>query len=137
MKSRIIISVLFIISFLTFIIQGCKKDDTADTTEFIIKIDSITHLDTINSSDFFEVKFYGKIGDNDCFTFSNFSPAFGADFINVTVYGTETIKNDCAGGSVYLDGQGASFSDMTPGVWTLNVFQPYGLPPIESTVYVK
>lgn len=137
MKSRIIISILFAFSLVAIMNQGCKKDDTPDTREYIIKVDSIVHLDTINAVDLFEVNFYGKVGDNDCFEFTKFSPAFGADFINITLYGTETIRNDCAGGPVYLDGQGASFSDLTAGMWTLNVFQPDGIPPIESTVYVK
>jgi hypothetical protein len=137
MKSRFIISILVIIGVIMISNQGCNKDDSPDTVEYIIKVDSIVHPDTINSSDLFEVNFYGKVGDNDCFEFTKFSPAFGADFINVTLYGTETIKNDCAGGPVYLNGQGASFADMTPGEWTLNVFQPEGVPPIESKVYVK
>jgi len=137
MKLKIILSVLMILGLVVVTIQGCKKDDTPDTHDFIIKVDSITHADTINSSDLFEVQFYGKIGDNDCFEFLEFRPAFGADFINVTVYGSETIKNDCGGGPVYLDGKGASFSEMTPGEWTLNVFQPAGIAPIESKVFVK
>ena len=137
MKSNIIISVLLIAGVILISNQGCKKDDSPDTIDFIIKVDSISHADTIFSTDLFEVDFYGKIGDNECFTFSSFLPAFGADFINVTVYGTETIRNDCAGGPVYLDGKGASFSEMTPGEWTLNVLQPAGIAPIVSKVYVK
>jgi hypothetical protein len=137
MKSSFIISILVIIGVIMISNQGCKKDDSPNTKDFIIKVDSIQHADTIFSTDLFEVDFFGKIGDNDCFAFSQFSPAFGADFINITVYGTETIKNDCAGGPVYLNGQGASFSDMTPGEWTLNIFQPEGVSPIESKVYVK
>ena len=69
--------------------------------------------------------------------FSEFYPAFGADFINITVYGTEIIRNDCGGGTVYLDGRGASFSDLTQGEWTLTVLQPAGIAPIVSKVYVK
>jgi hypothetical protein len=137
MKSKIIISILFIASIILFSSQGCKKDDDPDTVQFTIKVDSISHPDTINSNDLFEVDFFGKIGDNECFQFSEFSPAFGADFINITVYGAETIRNDCAGGPVYLDGRGASFSDMTQGEWSINVFQPAGVAPIVSKVYVK
>lgn len=137
MKSKIIISILAITAILLITSQGCKKDDTPDTIDFIIKVDSISHADTINSADAFEVLFYGKIGDNVCFAFKEFAPAFGANFINVTLYGTETIKNDCSGGPVNLDGKGAAFTDMTPGEWTLNVLQPNGITPIESKVYVK
>ena len=137
MKSSIIISVLLITSIILFSSLGCKKNDDPDTVQFIIKVDSISHADTINSTDLLEVDFFGKIGDNECFQFSEFSPAFGADFINITVYGTETIRNDCGGGPVYLDGKGASFSDMTQGEWTINVFQPAGVTPIISKVYVK
>jgi len=137
MKSKIIISILFVASIIIFSSQGCKKNDEPDTVQFTIKVDSISHADTINSTDLFEVDFFGKIGDNECFQFSEFSPAFGADFINITVYGTETIRNDCGGGPVYLDGRGASFSDMTQGEWTINIFQPTGIAPITSKVYVK
>ena len=136
MKSKIIVSILFIISIILISSQGCKNNDP-DTVQFIIKVDSVSHADTINSTDLFEVEFFGKIGDNECFQFSEFYPAFGADFINITVYGTETIKNDCGGGPVYLDGNAAGFSDMTQGEWTLNVLQPAGVAPLSSTVYVK
>jgi hypothetical protein len=137
MKSRFIISILFITGIIAFTSQGCNKEDRPDTKDFIIKVDSISHADTINSGDEFEVLFYGKIGDNNCFAFKEFAPAFGADFINVTLYGTETIKNDCSGSPVYVDGNIAAFYDMTPGEWTLYVLQPDGITPIESIVYVK
>jgi hypothetical protein len=137
MKPRFIISILFIAGIIAFTSQGCNKEDTPDTKDFIIKVDSVSHADTINSADAFEVLFYGKIGNNNCFTFKEFAPAFGADFINVTLYGTETIRNDCSGGPVYLDGKVAAFTDMTAGEWTLYVLQPEGITPIESKVYVK
>lgn len=137
MRSKFIISILFISGIIALTNQGCNKDDSPDTIDFIIKVDSVSHADTINSADAFEVLFFGKIGENNCFAFQEFAPAFGADFINVTLYGTETIKNDCSGGPVYLDGKGAAFADMTPGEWTLYVLQPEGVTPIESKVYVK
>ena len=137
MKSKIIILILAIAGIFLIANQGCKKDDTPETRDFIIQVDSISHPDTISSADAFEVLFYGKIGDNNCFAFKEFQPAFGADFINITLYGTETIKNDCLEGMVYLDGKGAAFTDMTQGEWTLNVLQPNGITPIESKVYVK
>lgn len=137
MKSKFIISILVITGIFLISNQGCKKDDTPETRDFIIKVDSISHSDTISSADAFEVLFYGKVGDNNCFTFKEFQPAFGADFINITLYGTETIKNDCSGDPVYLNGQGAAFTDLTPGEWTLNVLQPSGITPIVSKVYVE
>jgi len=137
MKSKIIISVLVIAGFFLILNQGCKKDDTPETRDFIILVDSISHADTISSADAFEVLFYGKVGENDCFAFKEFQPAFGADFINITLYGTETIRNDCSGGPVFLNGQGAAFTDLTPGEWTLNVLQPSGITSIVSKVYVE
>ena len=57
------------------------------------------HADTVDSTDVFEVLFYGKVGDNECFAFSEFKPVFGLNEITVTVMGKETIKNDCSAAS--------------------------------------
>ena len=137
MKINLIISILIISGIIVFTSQGCKKDDTPETEDFIINIDSIMHADTVDSTDVFEVLFYGKVGDNECFAFSEFKPVFGLNEITVTVLGKETIKNDCSGGPVYLDGKGVGFYDLTVGNWTINVLQPEGETPIVSDFYVK
>ena len=137
MKINLIISILIITGIIVFTSQGCKKDNTPETKNFIIKVDSIVHADTMDSTAVLEVLFYGKIGDNECFTFSEFKPVFGLNKITVTVMGEETLKNDCSGGPIYLDGKGVGFYDLTKGDWTINVLQPAGETPIESDFYVK
>ncbi len=135
MKQRLLISLLVIIGLIAISGQGCNKED--DTISYIIKVDSITHADTIVAADGFEVRFYGKIGDNDCYEFLKFDNGFGPQEINVTVYGLETIRNDCQGGPVMLNGKGAIYFDMTSGDWTIRVHQPDGVSYIESSVYVR
>jgi len=135
MKNKLLVAIMIITGFIAVTGQGCKKDD--DTREYIIKVDSITHADTIAAADGFEVHFYGKIGDNDCFEFSRFLNGYGLSEINVTVYGLETLRDDCQGGPVMLNGKGAIYFDMTPGDWTIRVLQPEGVTPIESSVFVR
>ena len=140
MKNKLIISILVIAGIIVFTSQGCKNDDTPETMDFIIKVDSIVHVDTIDTptpENPFEVLFYGKVGDNECFAFSEFKPVFGLNEITVTLIGEETLRNDCTGDTVYLNGLGAGFYDLTAGDWTINVIQPDGGTPIESDFYVK
>jgi len=137
MKINLIISILIITGIIVFTSQGCKKDNSPETKDFIINVDSIVHADTIDSTAVLEVFFYGKIGDNECFAFKEFTPVFGLNKITVTVVGEETLKNDCSGGPVYLDGKGVGFYDLTKGNWTINVIEPEGGTPIESDFYVK
>ena len=134
-KTTTIILVLIIGSFIYFS-TGCKKDNEPETVESIMLVDSIQHLDTIKSGEVFEVLFYGPIGPNNCYSFSRFVPAFGLDAMNFTLYSLETKRDDCEGGEVYLNGQGVGITDMTPGVWSIQVNQPEGNAPILSSVVI-
>lgn len=122
------------IGVIAYFSTGCKKSPTV--TEYTIKVDSVQHADTINLGATFEVLFYAKIGDNDCYEFARFDPVFGMNLIEVTLIGKHTDRSDCVDGARYLNPGAVGFTDLSQGDWTLKVIEPEGVP-LESTVYVK
>lgn len=134
-KTSIAILTFLLIGIVAYFSTGCKKDAPAET-EYTIKIDSVQHTDTINVGDVFDVSFFGKIGDNDCYEFLRFEPTFGVNLIEIKGIGKHTARDDCKGGEQYLSA-GVGFTDLTAGDWTLKVLQPDGTTPLESTVNVK
>jgi hypothetical protein len=134
MKKVIAIFTILGLVSLIYFSSGCKKED--EKVEFVMKVDSIQHADTINVGDVFEIFFYAEIGPNECFAFKRFEPAFGPSNMQFTLYGEETKKSDCGGGEQYLNGAGAGLTDMTAGDWTITVIQPAGVTNIESKVHV-
>lgn len=137
MKKSLTIVLVLVFASVIYLSTGCKKDNQPDTVEFLIKVDSIVHADTISLGEKFEVYFYGPVGPNDCFDFLRFVPGFGLNAMNFTLYGIETLRGDCDGGPVYLNGGGVALDDLTVGEWTIQVNQPAGVLPLISKVYVR
>lgn len=71
--------------FVTLVI-GCAKKGT-DTEEYLIKVDSIFHPDTVAAGKSFAVKFYGTIGPNGCYRFLRFETERSAGLIKVWTVG--------------------------------------------------
>lgn len=137
MNKLLTIVLVLIFSSAIYLTTGCKKDNTPETVEYIIKVDSITHADTIKVGETFEVYFYGYLGYNDCYAFEKFVPGFGPNAMNFTLYGLETISDSCSGNPIYMSGEGVAIQDMTEGEWSIQVNQPEGVEPIMSKVFVE
>ena len=136
-KTSILIISAIILSSIIYLSTGCKKDDTPKVTEFTILVDSVQHADTLNNGDDFKIDFYGKIGDNDCYTFSKVEHAIDINLIEVRLIGTHTDRNDCIDGVQYMNPATVTFNNIPSGDWTLRVNQPEGQTPLESKVFVK
>ena len=136
MKRSIIWVLVIALASIIYFSSGCKKKSN-ETVEFIMAVDSIAHADTIPLGEVLEIRFYGVIGPNDCYSFSRFEPAFGPTNMQFTLYGKEVKRDDCAGSVQYLNGGGIGITDATAGEWTITVLQPEGVTPINSTVYVQ
>lgn len=132
--SLIILTALFIV-VVAYLSTGCKEDPPA-VTEFIVKVDSTQHTDTINVGEIFEVFFFGPLGDTDCYEFDRLEPAFGFNLIEVKAIGKHTARDNCNNILQYMQAA-AGFQDLTAGDWTLRVIQPDGGTPLESMVHVK
>jgi len=137
MNKLVTITIVLILSSVVYLTSGCKKDNEPDSVEYVIKVDSIVHPDTIKVGEKLEVYFYGVVGPNDCYEFLRFVPGFGPNAINFTLYGLQTLRSDCEGDPIYMNGGGVALQDMTVGDWSIQVNQPDGVQPIMSSVYVR
>jgi len=63
-------SALVIASLLALTI-GCKNN-ARNTEEFLIRVDSIVHPDTVAAGKSFDIAFHGVIGPNGCYRFLRF-----------------------------------------------------------------
>lgn len=134
-KSLIIVLVLALAS-LIYLSTGCKKDEEPQTVEYLMLVDSLVHADTINVGEKLEIRFYGPIGPNACYSFSRFVPGFGLNAMNFTLYGSQIISDTCGGNPRYNSGEGVAIDDMTVGEWSILVNQPEGVLPLTSKVIV-
>lgn len=137
MNRLLTVVLVLVFSSAIYLLSGCKKDKEPETIEYIIKVDSITHADTIQVGEKFEIYFYGYAGLNDCYAFERFVPGFGPNAMNFTLYGLQTIQDVCEGNPQYMNGEGVAIQDMTEGEWSIQVNQPEGVEPIYSKVFVK
>lgn len=136
-KTGLTILSAMLIGTLVYFSSGCKKEDSPQVTEFTIKVDSTHHADTISVGDAFQIDFYGKVGDNDCYEFFEVEHAFDVNLIEVRLKGKHTERDNCVDGLVYLNPAEISFNGIPEGTYTLQVNQPEGQAPMESEFVVK
>jgi len=129
----ILVMVLFAFSF-----WGCNPNNTdiPNYTTFVIRIDSIQYPSSIFMERNLNIKFYGTIGTDGCYTFSHFSPTLKDKKITVTVYGKHIAKPICDQAISYLNGATLDVAKLDTGRYIIHVIQP-SPPDIFDTVYVK
>jgi len=134
-KPVIIVVGLGIVLALFIYSSGCKKKESLGS-EYTIQIDSIKHLDTIAAGETLEIKFYGLVGETDCYSFYKFNINFDQDKIYATAIGLNSESEDCKDGNVMLEGESANIYSLSEGNYTIIVNQPRDNK-IESSVYVS
>lgn len=136
-KSTIILTLLTIFSIILFISTSCKKDDPKPTQEnYVIKIDSISHPDTIAVGDTLRILFYGLVGENSCYQFAQWDNEFDVDLIQLTTMGVHYLNRTCADGKTYLDGAEYSLRGIPKGPYNIKIVQPDNST-LDSQLYVK
>ncbi len=125
-------------ALMAFSFWGCNPNNTdiPNYTTFVMKIDSIQHPSSVLLGRKLDIKFYGTIGPNGCYTFSHFDPSLQGRNINVTVYGQHSDATTCDMAVSYLNGAMLSVSQLDTGRYIIHVSQP-NPPDIFDTVYVR
>ncbi len=141
MKHKKLFSTLLgIAALLAFSFWGCNPNnkDIPNYTEFMMQIDSIQHPTIIPLGRNLDIKFYGTIGPDGCYTFSRFDPKLDENnkVISVTAYGKHSDETVCDQSISYLEGATLSVSQLDTGRYIIHVFQPVP-PDIYDTVYVR
>jgi hypothetical protein len=73
MKSmNIKITFLFLIVVAVISLSSCDKKARITEEEYVIKVDSIETVDTVQLNQMFQVDFFGIVGENGCYRFSRF-----------------------------------------------------------------
>lgn len=130
MKSKIsFYTGLIITTILGYIIlfTGCLKlENEEQVTYFIVEVDSIDLADTISTADTLSISFYGTVGNNGCYSFSQFNPQFYEDTIYVEVWGILSPGNNCAAVMVYLEGEQLHILNFDEGTYFVHIKQPDG-----------
>ena len=136
MKKHIFTALVLMFSLFILIWSGCKKDDDPEFQEFIIKIDSIVHADTINFGNDLSIKFYGLIGEDDCYSFDRLVTDYVPGELAVTSWGIHTSSENCTPSTVYMNGAELLVSEIPAGNILIVAVQPDGSK-IEQNVFVK
>jgi hypothetical protein len=124
-KAGPVISVLTILlsALLQFSCDGRK--DNAD--KFLIKVDSIQIPAEATMNIPFSISFFGTIGTNGCYSFSNLVMNHSGHEIEIEAWGIfENSGEACPDVMVYLTGFSVNVTIDYPGEYKIKVMQPDG-----------
>lgn len=115
--------------------SSCKKDQDYD--DFLIEIDSIAIAEPILANRPFKIKFYGYIGHNGCYHFSEFEWEKRENTIMIEVWGKLNLKSTiCSDVMVCLNGEELNLELKETGNYNFRVKQPDGTF-LEQQIQVK
>jgi len=139
MKQKKILSIILgMTALMAFSFLGCNPNNKAvpKYTEFMMHIDSIQHPSSLPLGQNLNIKFYGVIGPDGCYTFSRFSPSMQDRNINIIAYGKHSDATSCDMAISYLEGATLTVNQLDTGRYIIHVSQP-NPPDIYDTVYVQ
>jgi hypothetical protein len=104
---------------------GCVTEPENDYINFKIKVDKLTHPDTVSVNDTLTIVFDGYVGSNGCHRFSHIAVNKELNEIEITVWGTKpNFDAICTTALVYLDGQEYKTLLKQKGIQRIIVNQP-------------
>lgn len=106
------------------IIVSCKKEIDTEYNYFLIPMDSVAVPDTVKTNKPFDIAFFGLVGTNGCYSFSEFVVQKQDNEIKIEAWGK--IKKGaqiCPDVMVYLRGKKMNYSLSEPGEYRLKVKQ--------------
>ncbi len=127
---------LFIFASVLLLLYACTTEPENDYVAYKIKVDSITHPDTVSITDTLIIKFYGTVGPDGCHSFSHFEEHKKTNELELTVWGTKRIRGLCTDVMVFLDGKEYKTLPNKRGLFQIKVIQPDNSFFIDS-VYVQ
>lgn len=123
MKSRMLNMLLISIS-----IEACSPTQGPETDPVIfqVKVDSLAHAATITLGDTADMKFFGVIGNDGCYSFSHFLVIRQPASVDFAVWGKRSPANACPAVMVYLNGNTYRYIPSQRGMLQISVHQPDG-----------
>jgi hypothetical protein len=110
---------------LMFICSLESCDHKPDYRSFLIKVDSIHVPDTLIANSPFDIEFFGTIGVNGCYSFSDFNIQQDNADLLIEVWGQVDLRQTvCPTVMVYLSGQKITCTFPDPGDYNIKIKQP-------------
>lgn len=130
-------SLLLILIPILILQYSCNTDPEYNYVQYKIKVDQITHPDTISVSDTLILKFDGTVGGDGCHSFSHFEVHKKTNEVKLTLWGRKPgYPTVCPQVIVLLDGKEYKTVVNSPGFFLVKVIQPDNSLLVDS-VYVK
>lgn len=105
----------------------CATEPEKQYLDFLVKVDSIKHLNAVSLNDTISVRFYGTVSNDGCSGFSHFESREKPMELDLRVWAKrEVFGGICPDVMVYLDGREYKFHAKERGVLRLNIYQPGG-----------
>jgi len=103
-----------------------KADPTAETQEFVIKVDSIQLPDSVAINQQFDVKFFGTIGSNGCYSFADFIASEDSTSLSLMLKGHHEVSENqvCSQVMVMLNGKVYSHKFPVAGQYRIRIINP-------------
>ena len=119
--------VIILLFFISAIFQYCSKSTEPGSVEFFkIKVDSVESPNSISLGDTVNLRIWGFVGSNGCYSFSNFESSQSNLNLDLTVWGKYTPADACATVIVEMRGSKYSFVPTMPGKFEMAIHQPDG-----------
>ena len=119
-----ILSILFLIPFILIVGSSCDKGSNS-SEDFMIQVDSISMPSSASRNVPFDIKFYGTIGMNGCYSFKTFNRVQKGNDITIESWGNYHSPNGiCTEALVTMDGIKLTLTLNTPGIYTIIISEP-------------
>ena len=122
MKYLIYLSFLFCV-----VLFSCSKNDsTSETQEFVIKVDSIQLVDSVAVNQRFDLKLFGTVGTDGCYSFADFIVSEDSTSLSLMLKGHHEVSENqiCPTVMVMLDGKVYSHKFPVAGQYRIRVINP-------------
>lgn len=132
---KIFTSLIFII--IIFFQYSCSTEPDDNYVPYKIRVDSITHPDTISVDDTLAIKFFGFVGPNGCHRFSHFEKHSTQNEFEFTVWGSRPdFETVCPAVMVWMNGTEYKTVIKQTGIYQIKIKQPDNTALID-TIFVQ
>lgn len=119
------------------LISGCSESTEPDSVEYFkINIDSVQSLNSISLGDTLQLRLYGFVGSNGCYSFSKFESSQTNSNLDLTVWGKYTPADVCATVIIEMRGTKYPVVPVSKGTFEIVIHQPDGTT-LKDTIIVQ